>query len=81
MSALTDRRDALNIELAAVRAKRLEILTAGQSFSVSGGISVNQPLLKELSAEEGRIIRQLMILDGGEPRTAPDFSGNDGGTV
>jgi hypothetical protein len=75
MSALTERINEIRRDLELLRAKRREVLTAGEQVQVAGGVSVRNSSLEALAAEERRLQRELMILDGGPFRTAPDFSG------
>ena len=65
----------LRSDLELVRAKRREVLTAGQSVSVSGGVSVTQSQLRDLAREESRIQREILVMQGVLMRTAPDFGG------
>lgn len=60
-------------DLELVRAKRREVLTAGEQISVASGVSVKQPHLEALAKEERRLMRRIAALQGFVQRTAPDF--------
>ena len=57
--------DALLQELEEVRAARRELITNGQSVSVSGAFSSTKVKLDELKKREREIMREVVILRGG----------------
>lgn len=75
VSQTTERISEIRRDLELLRAKRREVLTAGEQVTVAGGVSVRQSSLSALADEERRLVRELTILTGGPLRTAPDFSG------
>lgn len=64
----------LKEDLASIREKRREVIGTGQSYNITGSHSVTQQTLKELRAEESRLIRQIRRYQGIPSRSKPDFS-------
>lgn len=68
--------------LEACRQAIMDVLEGGQSYTVSGGISINHPPLAELRKQESEFLRELISLQMTvkgilHQRTAPDFAGDN----
>jgi len=66
--------EELKAQLANVEEKISEILTTGQSVSVSGSFSVTNPTLAELRKQEALLRKRIFRCCGYTGRLIPDFS-------
>jgi len=69
-----ERINEIKRDLATVREAIRDTVAGGQSVSVTGGVAVTRVPLAELRKQEATLQRQLVAIQGGAMRTAPDFS-------
>jgi len=67
--------EELKAEHTAAVAKRLEIMTTGQGYNISGSHSVENTDLRALNEHISNLERRILRYQGYTGRTAPNFGG------
>jgi len=68
----------IKAELNKIEAAIDEMYSNGQEYSINGSHSFKGVPFAELSRRRNHLRQQLLAMNGGSARVAPDFGGNDG---